>query len=202
MNLKYEKFQSLGCEKTKNMLLMNNMKENRIYTIENIPIKSIPEIIFIGRSNVGKSSLLNAILNHNIAKTSKTPGMTLWLGMHEYMGCRIIDMPGYGYAKVPENRKNLVNNLIDDYLSLKRADLICLLVDLRHGLKPIDLLVLNKIDEYADEVKIIGTKSDAKEAKDFGFDFNVSAAKLDGIKAVRDMIAQYGKPEHHRYANG
>lgn len=168
------------------------LRENRIYHIDEMQQKSLKEIAFIGRSNVGKSSLLNCILGCKIAKVSKTPGTTLWLGIHRLKNCYIIDMPGYGYAKTPENRKQLVNQLVDDYLHSGRVDLVLMLVDLRHGLKSIDLNIISKLEKMGTipEIKIVGTKSDTKEAKNFNFEFKVSSRTLDGIDLLKSAITR------------
>lgn len=164
-------------------------KESRVYNFADMGPKSRPEVVLIGRSNVGKSSLLNALLGRKIAKVSKTPGRTLWFGVHDFHGCHIIDMPGYGYAKVPEQRKTVVNQLMQEYFESGRADLILVLVDLRRGIQEIDLEIMNYLGEG--EVKIIGTKADAKEAKDFDFEFKISTYKNTGVLELKQFIARF-----------
>ncbi|MEM9357525.1 MAG: ribosome biogenesis GTP-binding protein YihA/YsxC, partial [Pseudomonadota bacterium] len=112
-----------------------------------------PEIAFAGRSNVGKSSLINAIANRkSLARTSNTPGRTQELnfftvGAGDFY---FVDMPGYGFAKAPKSKVDAWTSLIKDYLrgrtTLRR---VFVLVDARHGLKPIDREIFTLLDEAA-----------------------------------------------------
>lgn len=132
-------------------------------SIEQIPANlSVPEIAFIGRSNVGKSSLINAITKQDIARVSKTPGRTQQINFF-YVNNRLYfaDLPGYGYAAVSKSIRKSWNHLIFDYLrgrvNLKRA---FLLIDARHGLKMSDIEVMDILDENAVVYQIILTKAD------------------------------------------
>jgi len=131
--------------------------------MEILPAPTLPEIAFAGRSNVGKSSLINALLNRKtLARISHTPGRTqqlnfFLLGKHFY----IVDMPGYGYAAVSKDKIKAWSHLIHDYLRgrvpLKR---VFLLIDSRHGFKPSDLVVMTELDKAAVSYQIVLTKSD------------------------------------------
>ena len=130
-----------------------------------LPEPDAPEIAFAGRSNVGKSSLLNGLTNRNkLARTSNTPGRTQELNFFnvgEPLQLRLVDMPGYGFAEAPKDMVRRWRFLINDYLRgravLKRA---LVLVDSRHGLKDVDREVMKMLDEAAVSYHLVLTKSD------------------------------------------
>lgn len=131
--------------------------------LNQLPDASLPEVAFAGRSNVGKSSLMNALTSRNaLARTSHTPGRTQQLNYFN-LGSKIhlVDMPGYGYAKVSKTQREEWNNLIRDYLR-GRSTLRCvfILVDARHGLKDSDIEIMKMLDETAVAYRIIMTKAD------------------------------------------
>jgi GTP-binding protein len=133
-------------------------------TIASLPPVSCPEIAFIGRSNVGKSTLVNALIGQKaLAKTSQNPGHTKQLNFFNLADRLIlVDMPGYGYAKVSKERKGEWDMLIKSYLSgrptLKRA---CVLIDARRGVMPPDDAFMRVIDDAALSFQIVLTKIDA-----------------------------------------
>ena len=130
--------------------------------LEQLPPSNIPEIAFAGRSNVGKSSLLNAVMGRKTAHVSHTPGRTQQLnffdvGNHFWL----VDMPGYGYAKVSKSLKDDWNVLIKDYLSGRpNLKVVFLLIDSRHGIKDNDKETMIMLDKAAVSYRIIMTKSD------------------------------------------
>lgn len=129
----------------------------------NLPEASLPEIAFAGRSNVGKSSLVNALTGRKtLARTSNTPGRTQQLNFFDLGGRLIlVDLPGYGYAKESKTKVNAWTKLVKDYLrgrvTLRR---ICLLIDGRHGLKPNDVEIMDMLDKAAVPYQIVLTKMD------------------------------------------
>lgn len=131
--------------------------------LDQLPTTGLPEIAFAGRSNVGKSSLLNALTSrNNLARTSHTPGRTQQLNYFN-LGGRIylVDMPGYGFAKVSKSQREGWQELIRSYLR-GRPMLRCvmILVDSRHGLKDTDIELMKMLDETAVSYRIILTKTD------------------------------------------
>ncbi len=132
-------------------------------TLDRLPPATISEIAFAGRSNVGKSSLINAISNRKaLARTSHTPGRTQQLNFFDIEGkFLLVDMPGYGYAKVSKTMRSAWQTLIRTYLR-GRVTLRCvfLLVDSRHGLKESDIEMMKMMDETAVPYRLILTKSD------------------------------------------
>ena len=130
-----------------------------------LPDPDYPEIAFAGRSNVGKSSLLNALTNRkSLARTSNTPGRTQELNFFdvgEPPRIRLVDMPGYGFAEAPRDMVKRWRFLVNDYLRgrsvLKRA---LVLVDSRHGLKDVDRDVMDMLDAAAVSYHLVLTKGD------------------------------------------
>jgi GTP-binding protein len=134
-------------------------------SIETLPEMAGLEVAFAGRSNVGKSSLINALTGRNkLARTSHTPGRTQELIFFEgpdKAGLRLVDMPGYGYAAAPKSKVASWTELIHKFL-LGRASLarVYVLVDARHGFKDADLEVLNTLDKSAVSYQVVLTKAD------------------------------------------
>lgn len=150
-------------------------------SIQQLPDPILPEIAFAGRSNVGKSSLVNALTGRKtLARTSNTPGRTRELNFFQFKGdLRLVDMPGYGYAKVPKPMVDGWTGLIHDYLR-GRAVLrrLCLLVDSRHGLKAGDQSLMSLLDKAAVNYRVILTKSDKPKAGEVDKIFAQTMEKL------------------------
>jgi GTP-binding protein len=136
-----------------------------------LPEPDAPEIAFCGRSNVGKSSLLNALTGRRaIARTSVTPGRTQELNFFEVgepTQFRLVDMPGYGFAKAPvkvvERWRQLVRTYLRGRAVLKRT---LVLIDARHGVKPVDAEMMKMLDEAAVGYRLVLTKADKIKASE------------------------------------
>ncbi|HWV20693.1 MAG TPA: ribosome biogenesis GTP-binding protein YihA/YsxC [Devosia sp.] len=139
-------------------------------SLADLPPMDRVEIAFAGRSNVGKSSLINALCGtSNLARTSNTPGRTQELNIFESQSenLRIVDMPGYGYAKAPEPKVKAWTKLVHQYL-VGRATLrrVYVLIDSRHGPKDNDLSVMNELDHAAVSYQVVLTKADKPNSED------------------------------------
>jgi len=122
-----------------------------------------PRIAMVGRSNVGKSSLLNALFQRKVAKVSQTPGKTkaIHFFMWEKMEKIVADLPGYGFAKVPKEEQKTWSNLIASYLSADSGlEQILILLDSRHGPTPDDFQALNYILKKGIPARVVLTKFD------------------------------------------
>jgi GTP-binding protein len=134
-------------------------------SIETLPPMAGTEVAFAGRSNVGKSSLINALTGRNgLARTSNTPGRTqelIFFEGPENAEFRLVDMPGYGYASAPKAKVASWTQLIHKFLQ-GRSNLarVYVLIDARHGLKEVDLDVLNTLDKSAVSYQVVLTKAD------------------------------------------
>jgi len=134
-------------------------------SVETLPPMAGIEVAFAGRSNVGKSSLINALTGRNaLARTSHTPGRTqelIFFEGPEQAGFRLVDMPGYGYAAAPKAKVASWTALIHRFLQ-GRSNLarVYVLIDARHGLKEVDLDVLKTLDRSAVSYQIVLTKAD------------------------------------------
>ncbi len=184
-----------------------------VASLQQLPDAQIPEIAFAGRSNVGKSSLLNALTGRKaLARTSHTPGRTQELNYfnlsdHLYM----VDMPGYGYAKVSKEKITAWTSLIFSYLK-GRSTLRCvfILVDSRHGIKTSDKELMKMLDSSAVSYRIVLTKIDKVKREDLERLSNkvieilkdhpaaypeiikTSSFKKEGIEELRRIICGYG----------
>ncbi|MFM5932038.1 MAG: ribosome biogenesis GTP-binding protein YihA/YsxC [Novosphingobium sp.] len=149
-----------------------------------LPEPTVPELAFCGRSNVGKSSLLNALTGRrSLARTSVTPGRTQELNFFEVGQptlFRLVDMPGYGFAKAPpavvEKWRRLVRDFLRGRVVLKRT---LLLVDARHGVKPVDIEMMQMLDESAASYRVVLTKAD-----------KIKASELEAVLAATQAEAR------------
>ncbi len=177
--------------------------------MNNLPNPDFAEVAFAGRSNVGKSSLVNALTGRTtLAKVSNTPGRTQQLNFFNLGGhMYLVDMPGYGYAKVSKDVRDNWDSLIFDYLR-GRPNLrsVLIMIDSRHGLKDSDLHLMGMLDKAAVNYRIVLTKADKSSAKEleavqekilvvlkkhpaaFPVIYATSSEKNQGLETLRAML--------------
>ena len=131
-------------------------------TLKQIPESDLPEIVFAGRSNVGKSSMLNRIFNRkNLARVSSVPGKTITINFFRVEDVRIVDLPGYGYAKVSYMEKRKWSIFMEDYFTSDCDKRLAIsVVDLRHGASDLDIDMGTYLYEAGIPFIVVATKAD------------------------------------------
>jgi len=186
-----------------------------------LPPASLPEVAFAGRSNVGKSSLINALVGRTgLARVSKTPGATKTVNFFDLAGrIMLVDLPGYGYAQVGRARVKEWTRLAEDYLRgrvlLRR---VCLLIDARIGFKESDEATMKRLDDAAVSYQIVLTKADEPDATALAETIVATATAAakhvaahpeivvtssregTGIDALRSALAPLAGPKQSRYS--
>ncbi|PZV99806.1 ribosome biogenesis GTP-binding protein YihA/YsxC [Metamycoplasma auris] len=170
---------------------------------ENWLLDNKEEIIFWGRSNVGKSSLINALAKNKIAKTSSTPGRTRLINYFESTNKKtIVDLPGYGYAKMSKKEQQKIAGIIDFYFrNSKSKKLVCFLIDAKVGFSSIDLEIIEYIESLSIPFDIIITKLDKanqsqrhlvkKQALTFKKEINIFLVSSSKQIGLIDIIEHY-----------
>jgi GTP-binding protein len=152
---------------------------------ESFPAEGLPEIAFLGRSNVGKSSLINALTGKKgLAFTSNTPGRTQTINFYRIEGdCYFVDLPGYGYARAPLAQMTEWKKLIDQYLT-ERKTLIssCLILDARRGWMEKDLDLKRWLEHYGRAYLVIATKTDKMNQSDL--EHGLRAIRKEGVEPL------------------
>lgn len=132
-------------------------------TFEQLPASTMPEIVFSGRSNVGKSSLINKVFNRkNLARVSSVPGKTITINFYSCGNdAKIVDLPGYGYAKVAKSEKTRWANMMEQYFNSGRdIKLVVQLVDMRHPATTDDIMMMEFLEHAGIDYIVVMTKSD------------------------------------------
>lgn len=134
-----------------------------------LPISDVPEIAFAGRSNVGKSSLLNKLFNRkNLARVSSVPGKTITINFYNVDGNRFVDLPGYGYAKISKQERDRFGELMEGYFqSGRQIELVVQLIDMRHSPSKDDFNMISFMEQMNVPFIVVLTKADKLKKKEF-----------------------------------
>ena len=157
--------------------------ESSAALLDQLPSPEVPEVAFSGRSNVGKSSLINRLLNRKgLARTSATPGKTATINFYRLDNARLVDLPGYGYAKVSREAKRRWGGLLEGYLQADRdLRLVLQLVDMRHPPTADDRMMIDFLTEAEIPFVLVLTKSDKLN----------KSQKRDRLAALEEELADY-----------
>ena len=136
--------------------------EKSVGNLNQLSKDNLPEIIFSGKSNVGKSSLINKILNRkSLARTSSKPGKTININFYKLKNLRFVDLPGYGYAKVSHSEKERWSELVEGYFKFKRnIPLVIQIIDMRHTPSVLDFQMLDFLYSQKFNFVIVASKCD------------------------------------------
>lgn len=160
----------------------NNVEFNKAYGVSaQLPKSDIPEIAFAGRSNVGKSSLLNKLFNRKgLARVSSVPGKTITINFYDVDGYKFVDLPGYGYAKISKQEKERFGELMEGYFqSGRNIKLVVQLVDMRHKPSADDYGMIEFMKQMDIPFIIVMTKSDKLKVKEYKKRNEESAVELE-----------------------
>ena len=153
-------------------------------TLKQIPESDLPEIVFAGRSNVGKSSMLNRLFNRkNLARVSSVPGKTITINFFKVEDVRIVDLPGYGYAKVAKGEKRRWAEMMEGYFqSPRNIKLVVQLVDMRHKPSEDDYVMMRFLQDAGLPFIVAATKSDKLNKTQYN----------QRKEALREELAEFG----------
>ncbi len=184
--------------------------EKAFGTFEQLEASDSPEICFSGRSNVGKSSLINKVLNRkSIARVSSKPGKTVTVNFYKVDTVRLVDLPGYGYAKVPFSERTRWSDLMEGYFgSGRNIKMVFQLIDMRHPATDFDVSMLEFLKHYEIPYTVVLTKSDKlnkseteerlslikEELGDLLENIEIipfSATKGTGAESIREIISAF-----------
>ena len=186
----------------------NNAQFEKAYgTFSQLEASDLPEICFSGRSNVGKSSLINKVLGRkSIARVSSKPGKTVTINFYRVDSVRLVDLPGYGYAKVPFSEKSRWSDLMEGYFgSGRNIKTVFQLIDMRHPATAFDISMLEYMKAMGIKYTVVLTKSDklnkaetaerlrliVDELGEYAEDIQIipfSAQNGQGVEALREII--------------
>ncbi len=153
-------------------------------TLKQIPQSDLPEIVFAGRSNVGKSSMLNKLFNRkNLARVSSVPGKTITINFFKVEDVRIVDLPGYGYAKVAKGEKRRWAEMMEGYFqSPRNIKLVVQLVDMRHKPSEDDYIMMRFLQDAGLPFIVAATKCDKLNKTQFN----------ERVNGLKEELSEFG----------
>ncbi len=156
-------------------------------TFDQLPPSDLPEVAFAGRSNVGKSSLLNKLFNRkSLARVSSVPGKTITINFYKADDVRFADLPGYGYAKVAKSEKKRWADMLEGYFNSDRdIKLVVQLIDMRHPPTKDDLMMLEFLQSKGFDFVVVMTKSDKLNKSEYAARLKSAQAELEFVPANR-----------------
>ncbi len=164
--------------------------------MEQLPASECPEVAFIGRSNVGKSSLINKVLGRrNLARVSGVPGKTATINFYTMDECKLVDLPGYGYAKASKSEKARWNKLISGYLNLTDRQLVLViqLVDIRHAPSKKDVEMINFLIDSEIPFIIAFTKRDKLSQRQFDESMDIMSKEIPCFEDITCVVTSAEK---------
>lgn len=184
MLLYHRAIQALLLPQPSRIMNYNKAEFQRAFGISNqLPESSVPEIAFAGRSNVGKSSLLNKLFNRkSLARVSSVPGKTITINFYDVDGFKFVDLPGYGYAKISKQEKDRFAELMEGYFqSGRNIRLVVQLVDMRHKPSADDYGMISFMQQMDIPFIVVATKADKLKVKEF-------KRRQEELKKELDMV--------------
>ncbi len=164
--------------------------EKSVGNLNQLSKDNLPEIIFSGKSNVGKSSLINKILNRkSLARTSSKPGKTININFYKLKNVRFVDLPGYGYAKVSHSEKERWSELVEGYFKFKRnIPLVIQIIDMRHTPSVLDFQMLDFLYSQGFNFIIVASKSDKLNKTERNIREKSIETELDKYKGIKKIF--------------
>lgn len=164
--------------------------EKSVGNLNQISNDNLPEIVFSGKSNVGKSSLINKILNRkSLARTSSKPGKTININFYKLKNLRFVDLPGYGYAKVSFSEKRRWSELVEGYFKLERnIPLIVQIVDMRHTPSVLDFQMIDFLYSRGVNFVIVASKCDKLNKTERNLREKLLEKELEKYKDIKKIF--------------
>lgn len=179
------------------MNLSETVLETTAYNIGQLPFSDLPEIVFSGRSNVGKSSMINKLINRkSLARVSSAPGKTASVNFYRCGEIRLVDLPGYGFAKVSKEEKQKWSELVEGFFAAdRRISLMIQLLDMRHKPTEDDLMMMDYIIRSGHSLLIVLTKSDKLNKTEYALRKQSIVTELGEVAQIAQEIIPFSSKQ-------